>query len=375
MIGLAAATWRHKRLFFSIVFSVTAAAVVFSLVTEKEYTARASFMVPPNESGDISSFLSNPLSAVLGKRGSASLDRLVAFLNAERTQRILVREFGLMEYYEVERFADAMKGLESATNVVVSPEGVVSILLTDRDPEKAADIANRYVEIVDSLFTESETAHAGQIRRFMGERLRDNERDLTAAEDAMREFAEVHGVVSLPDQVSALVQEMAIVEGKIRALDVGIGTARQLYGPRHSTVQQLQVERRQYERQREQLMASRGGTSADGDPLLTFSEIPERAVEYARLKRDVETFSIIQQVLVQQFETARLDEARKVPALTTVDPAIPPELRSWPRRGRIVILSGIMAGVWGLLIVVLADNWSGLVRRFHDSVERGNDAR
>ena len=367
-LDLAATIWRRRRLFFGTVILVTVTAIVTSLVIPAEYTARASFIVPPDEGGGISSFLNNPLGAVLGKRGTASLDRLVAFLNSEEIRRILVAEYDLMRVYEVERHIDALDGLKNHTVVAVSPEGVVEIMVTDRSRDRAAAISNRYLSIVDSLYSRSETWHASQVRRFMEGRVQENRQELATAEEAARRFAEEHGVVSLSDQVSALVQEMAGVEGEIRALDVKIGAARQIYGPAHSSVRQMQLEKAQLEVQRRRLMQPDPDHPA-ADPLLSFHEVPARALEYARLEREIEIQSIIQQILLQEYERARLDEARTVPSLTVVDIARPPEMRSWPMRGRIVILSGIMAVIWGILLAVLADAWPGMVRKFHGKLE------
>ena len=373
IIDLAAVLWRRRRLFIGTVLIVTVAAIVTSLVIPPEFTARASFMVPPEEGGGISSFLNNPLGAVLGKRGTASLDRLVAFLNSEETLRILVREFDLRRLYKTETFVDAAKRLTNSSVIAVSPEGVVEVYVTDRDPARAAAMANRYLSIVDSLYSRSETSHAAQTRIFMEGRVDENRRDLARAEEQARAFAEQYGVVSLSDQVSALVQEMAGVEGQIRSLDVKIGAARSIYGPRHSSVRQMELEKAQLEIQRRRLMQPDPNTPSS-DPLLAFEEVPERAVQYARLKREIETQSVIQQILLQEYERARLDEARTVPTLTVVDSARPPEMRSWPKRGRIVALSGIMSVVWAILLAVLAEAWPGMVGSFRRKVEREPNA-
>jgi len=363
-IDLVALVWRQRRLTFGTVFIVVAAAITAVLVVTPEYTAQASFMPPPEESGNISALLRDPLHAFTRASGSAALDRLLGFLDSETARTIMVRRHDLRAHYRVRSEWEAARAFERAANVAASPEAVITVAVTDRDPRLAARMANDLVAVTDSLYRESETLHAGQMRRFLEVRVEENRRALAGAEDAARQFALRFGVISLPDQVTTLVEQMADVEGRIRALDVKIGAAQQILGPSHSSVREMEIERAQLAAQKRRLMDSTGRPSSD--PLLSFRDVPDRALEYARLERDIKIQTVIEELLLQQYEMAKLDEARDVSSLTRVDRAQVPERRSWPRRTRIVVLSGIMGGVWAILLAYLADAWPGIRRRFRN---------
>jgi tyrosine-protein kinase Etk/Wzc len=360
---VAALAWRQRRIFVGTVMIVTVIAIATSLLVRKEYTSTASFTVAPGQEGGIASLLDNPLGAVFGGRGEASLDRLVIFLNSKTTRHLIVSEFRLKEYYKTPTLTEAIVGLGKRTDVIVTPEATVDVGVRDWSPEQAAMIANRYLQIADSLYTKSSTTHARQVRIFMEGRLRETRVDLAAAEDSAQVFAERTGIISLPDQVTALVQEMATVEAEMRTLEVKIGAGREIFGPSHSSVRQMEVERVQLSRQRSSLMESRGFAGVT-DPLVTLKDVPDRAVRYARLKREVGIQSLILKMLMQEYETSKLNEARDVPALTVIDRATTPELRSWPRRTQIVVISGVMSVIWGLFLAWLADAWPGMARRF-----------
>lgn len=366
---LFALVWRQRILIGGTVALVVAIALIAAFTITPRYMARATFMSPPEEGGgNISAYLRNPLGAVLKRGGGASVDRLVSFLNSETTLRLIVERFNLQQHYEKQFFTYAIKALESATTSVVTAEGTIVVTVTDRDPVLAAEIANAYVDITDSLYREAETRHAGQLRRFLEARVQENRDELTQGEVEARDFALRHGVVSLPDQVTALVDQMAKAEGEIRALDVKIGATRQILGPDHYTLREMTIEREQLLQQRNSLTQSRGRDS--GDPLLSFRDVPELALEYARLDRKIKMLSLVQQLLVQEYEMARLDELRTVSWLTRVDRATPPEIRSWPRRGRIVILSGVVSVVWGVLLAMFVEAWPGMKKRFALSYTR-----
>ncbi len=79
-----------------------------------------------------------------------------------------------------------------------------------------------------------------------------------------------------------------------------------------------------------------GNRQYEGSPLLTF--------EHDRLAREVQIKQSVYQGVVQAFEDARIAEVRDTPVLTTIDRAVAPFLRTWPRRRVMVILAGL-AGV------------------------------
>ena len=56
------------------------------------------------------------------------------------------------------------------------------------------------------------------------------------------------------------------------------------------------------------------------------------------------------EVMIKQYELARVDEAKEGPLLQQVDPATPPERRSKPKRTLIVLVSAL----GGLFLGVLA---------------------
>jgi len=87
--------------------------------------------------------------------------------------------------------------------------------------------------------------------------------------------------------------------------------------------------------------AGEGGASTPGDA---------RGVANIRLMREVKYQEVMFELLAKQYELARVDEAKDAPVIQVLDRAAPPEMRSSPRRGRIVIVSAVA----GFLAAVLA---------------------
>jgi uncharacterized protein involved in exopolysaccharide biosynthesis len=79
-------------------------------------------------------------------------------------------------------------------------------------------------------------------------------------------------------------------------------------------------------------------------------KVPEAGLEYVRRLRDVKYFETIFDILARQFEMAKLDEAKQGALIQVVDPAVPPDKRSFPKRGLITIVATIL----GLFIGICA---------------------
>jgi uncharacterized protein involved in exopolysaccharide biosynthesis len=75
------------------------------------------------------------------------------------------------------------------------------------------------------------------------------------------------------------------------------------------------------------------------DPLMSSGRIPETAVEYLRKLRQLKYQETLFEVLSQQYELAKLDEAKSAVVIQVIDPAVPPERKSRPRRAAIVLLA------------------------------------
>jgi tyrosine-protein kinase Etk/Wzc len=101
-------------------------------------------------------------------------------------------------------------------------------------------------------------------------------------------------------------------------------------------------------------MAKLGG-SVDGDGLIVpKGSVPEAGLEYVRRLRDVKYAETIFDILARQFEMAKIDEARQGAVIQVVDPAVPPDKRSFPKRVFIVIggcLAGLLCGVVAAIVL------------------------
>src|SRR5450631_3063395 len=166
---------REKKRILQITGALTLLATIIVFVIPKTYTATATIL-PPQQNQSV-------LSTLIGQvGGSAALDLrdlglknpadvFVAMLQSRTVEDALVNRFDLRKVYNVKRYQDARKILEKRSEINPEKEGLISIQVSDRDPNRAADIANTWVDELRALNQSLALTEAAQRRVFFEQKL------------------------------------------------------------------------------------------------------------------------------------------------------------------------------------------------------------
>ena len=192
---------------------------------------------------------------------------------------------------------------------------------------------------------------ASQRRLFFQQELEQAKNNLANAEEALEQTEQKTGVIQPDSQERALIESAASLRAQITAREVQIQGMQTYATGENSELIQAQQELAGLRAQ----LAKLGGSedSSGNEVLIPKGLVPKAGMEYVRRLRDVKYYETIFDILARQFEVAKLDEAKEGALIQVVDPAIPPDRRSFPRRGLIVIgatFAGIFVGVFLALI-------------------------
>ena len=227
---------------------------------------------------------------------------------------------------------------------------MIRISVEDSDPKRAADLANGYVEQFRALSEHLAITEASQRRLFFEKQLEQAKDNLASAEEALKRTQQSTGLIQLDSQARALIESAASLKAQIAAKEVEI-QGMQTYATSENA--QLIQAQRELDGMRTQL-AKLGGSesSVGGEIIVPKGMVPEAGLEYIRKVRDVKYNETIFDILARQFELAKLDEAREGALIQVVDPAIPPDKKSFPRRGLIVLGATAAGFLIGAVIVL-----------------------
>ena len=211
----------------------------------------------------------------------------------------------------------------------------------------------------------------------MENRININKKDLEKAELALKTFQEKTGIIDLVAQLSSTMQMSAQAYNSIfeayTALytkkietETELADAKTTLSNNNPTIMQLEKLLKEQTVQLEQLMikldeklqyllSNISPAQIDTVPNIEFSvsfnTLPSLGLENARLIREVELQSTIQEILIPQFEQAKLEETKNIPTLQIIDKPKVALNKSKPKRSLIVIASTVMSFLMSLIFL------------------------
>jgi len=265
----------------------------------------------------------------------------------------IINRFDLQKLYEQDTMVETRNALANNTTVLAGKDGLITIEFEDKDPARAAAVANAYVEELDKLTQVLAVTEAAQRRLFFERQLRQAKKDLSEAEVALQKTQEETGLIKLDDQGRALIEAVAVLRGQISAKEVELRAMRTYTtetNPDYVRTQQQLAGLRT-----ELAKLERAQASGQSGIMLSTGKVPEAGLEYLRKFRDVKYQETIFELLAKQFEAAKLDEAKEAAIIQVVDKAVAPDRKSKPKRALIVILATLSAGLISLLWVFVLE--------------------
>jgi len=345
--------WRKLILVNFVVVCVLASIV--SLLLPKWYKAKATLLPPVDQTSSafgLASLLSELPVGELGVSGIRSpFDLFKAILESRSVAEEIVKNYDLIERYHAKNMEEATRTLWNRSNIEITIEGTIDIEVEARDPELAANLANDYVKELDNLNQKVNTSQAKNTRLFVERRREEAVVELKEAEENLRDFQREHKAISLPEQVEAAILTLADIRAKQVELEVEKGVLENMMGSAHPEIIRLQLQIEELQKQIDQFIlgdskgvrpSDVGGSEAENYQV-PLTEVPAIGLELARLTRELKIQEAIFEMLTQQYEQAKIQEAKDTPTVQVLDWAVSPEKRSRPKRKIIVLVAGFLS--------------------------------
>jgi uncharacterized protein involved in exopolysaccharide biosynthesis len=289
------------------------------------------------------------MGALAGLAGAASGikspdEMYIAFFKSQSLQDDLIARLNLKTHYESESQDNARKSLEGAAKISSDKKsGLISIEIEDKDPKFAAALANAHVEALSRMLGKLAVTEAQQRRMFFEDQIHKTQIALNVADSNFRNLSAKGGLPVTDVLAQVSITASATLRGQIAAKEVELSALRQFATTQNPDMQRIASE----------LAALRGQLSQLESGGVQTSQISKTGQEAVVALRDVKTQQAVLEVLVKQYEMARVDEAREGPLLQQIDVAQPPERKSKPKRALIVVLAGLAGLFLGVLIAFI----------------------
>lgn len=342
--------WSSCRLLQSAAVSGLAIATVIAFVLPPTYESTAQLM-PPDTNSPMDVLMATSLGAragdmlsslpadMPGLKSSGAL--FIGVLRSRTVQDRIVDRFNLRRVYGYKLGKEARIKLEENSSIFEDRKsGIVTIVVSDHDRQRAAAIAQAYVDELNHLVSQLSTSSAHRERVFLEQRIAEVKRDLDRASHQLSDFSSRNTAMDLAEQGRAMIEATSLLTGQLIAAESELSGLKQIYNPVNVRVRSTEA---RIAALRAKIAELRGNDSNASGDLPSLRKLPQIAVQYSDLYRESKTQEALYGSLTQQYELAKVQEAKEIPSVKLLDAPDIAERRSYPPRLQIM-LAGIFLG-------------------------------
>jgi len=344
----------RKWLIAKVTGIVILAGVVLALVQSVRYKATTKIMPPQQTQSTASMLMMNQLTSVGGGSlaalagGGLGLknpnDIYIGLLTSRPIADAIIQKFDLAKVYHAKDMTQARRELSGNTNVSSEKYGFIAISVTDKEKKRVAEMANAYTDQLRILTKSLAVTEASQRRLFYEEQLKQSKEALVAAELAFQQVQQQKGLVQLDAQARAMIESHSVLRAQVAAKQVQLEALRS-YSTEHNPSVQLAESELASLQAEETRMEQRNRTP--GIAGLGLGNVPVAGLDYLRAAHELQYQQAMYDMLMKQYDAAKLDESKDAAIIQVVEPAIEPDRKSPQRRLLILLLAtflGFFAG-------------------------------
>ncbi len=374
--------WSARYEIIRNVFVVSVISLILAFLLPKTYRTTAIIM-PPASTTERGVFGSGSglyaIESLLGPGSDSDANTFIAILKSRTIMQSVISKFNLVEFYDVENNEKAQESLENDTNFEIEDEGTIKVstniktgwLHFEKDEEfcktLSRDITNNFVSELDEVNKRLKSEKATQHRLFIENRYHQNIEDLSRAENRLKAFQEEHNTIALSEQTTAIIQvatelvsQISIGKVKKSISEVKLSILEESLPYDHPEIKLLETEIKLFETELSglnQQLEELDYNEKEITMIPGFSEVPDLGLELGRLMREVEVQNTLYTFLTQQYEEAKIQEARDTPTVQVLDYAILPELKFKPVRSRVAIIGFVFSSLFSIYYVYFRKRW------------------
>lgn len=323
--------WTERRVILRLTGAGLVLSALIAFVIPKRYESTTRLM-PPDQanssiamlaaaasSGQGNSGIGAMASDLLGLKSSGAL--FIGILQSRTVQDDLINKFALRKIYRERQLVDARRELSKNTDISEDRKsGIITVQVTDKVPQRAAAMAQEYVEELNRVVIDVNTSSAHRERMFLEERLAQVKNDLESAEKGFSEFASRNTAIDIQAQGKAMIEAAGALEGQLIAAETERQGLKQIYSEDNFRVRSTQARVEELQRQLQRIGGKFDATSnaasqpEDSDKSIypSIRQLPLLGVSYADLFRATKVQEAIFETLTREYELAKVEEAKEM---------------------------------------------------------------
>lgn len=373
--------WRHRGFLWSVVWKTAILSLLVAFVIPRRYQSTARLV--PGENSNTSA-----MAGLLGKASGASsggmglglgLDAAgllgvktpgafyVEVLRSRTVQDTLIDRYNLLTHYNKEYYQDARKKLNKVTEIEEDKKsGVITLSVIDWDKAMAQKMVRTYIEEMNRLAAELNTSAAHRERQFLEDRLKSAKKELDQDSLELSRFSSKNTMMDVQQQGKSMMDAAAKLQGELIFNQSQLKYMQEIYSDGNVRIRALKARIQELQGQLNKMVGSYTDPSVANEfatgsgSYPSIRTLPALGYRYIDLYRRAKIQETLYEFLTQQYELARVQEAKELPIVRVMDDGNYPERKVSPIRSLIVGLSVFAALLLGSFWVFARERWEHL---------------
>lgn len=355
---------KYRWFLFFFILIITVSITSYALLAPKWYKSTASVL--PAEKTDflsaitgVSSLIKNfsPSRGLSSLTGPTETDKYIAILKSASVINDVIKTFNIKKVYDLEdAYGEKIyKRLMSNLEIEVQEEGNLTISVYDKNPKRAAEIANFMVSKLNEISTKLSSANANANRVFIEKRYIQNKQDITDLENQMKDFQKKYGVTAVPEQIEATLKSMSEVYVDLYKKEIQYNILQQSMGKDHPLTKNAKIEMEELSKKIKKLNEGNDKSEQDIKLLIPMKLAPDLANKYLKIYQELKIQYSILEFVTPLYEQAKIEEVRNTPTVLVLDEAFPADHKAKPKAMIYAAVSFTSSIVLGFVIIFLLE--------------------
>jgi len=337
-------------------------SALVSLLMPRYYRSTARILPPQTQSSVSQQFLSQFSGLGMFSGGAAAFkDTSALYTELLKTNGVLdyvIEKNDLKEVYGVECQSCLRDFLRGNLGVASDKKsGIMTIGYIDKNPELAFEITGSFIEGLKKINNELAITEASQRRLFYEEQLKNAGESLIKAEEGMKSFQQRTGSIKMDDEAKAAIEETSLIRARISAKEVQMKVLQGYATKESPEYKNLENE---ISALKEQLSRFQSKMPSDDDSMFSAKKASVYGIEFIRKTREFKYNEALYEILLKQYEAARLDESKDNTVIQMVEKPEVPTMRFSPQRRKIVVKWTFIAFFFAVFFVFAGNFYENL---------------
>jgi len=353
--------WKKLLLVVCIISLIISYLAIYFFV-DKKYES-TSLLLPSNveNSSSILSGLSGLKSLpfdIGGLSTNSDVDLYNSIIYSRSLLDQVIKKFDLVRVYKVDTtdidfYEQVLERLRNDINADLNDDGVTySITTAAPSPQLSADITNFIVKLLNDRVIELRIKKSKENKQFLEARVNEIKDSLKYSENQLKLFQEKTGMFEAENQTKAILEQLAQFQAQLAEKQTQYSVYKEIYGENSPQALNAKIIAGQFEAKLKNIESGRDSSVS----LLSLNKLPQNALNYFRLFRDVQIYTNILEFELPLYEQARIQEKKDIPILQVIDYAIPPAKKSFPPRVLFASLITIVILLFVFIYILLLEN-------------------